>query len=113
MAHQKATLGDGSTVLDRAVSEHNLLAVSKLYVNISFDQLAALLEIDPLTAENRASRMISEGRMNGKIDQIKRLIFFEHGEEEILHWDSRIEKVCSAVNHIIEDLSVKYPKLIS
>jgi hypothetical protein len=30
-AHQKATLDDGSTVLDRAVMEHNMLATSKLY----------------------------------------------------------------------------------
>jgi COP9 signalosome complex subunit 4 len=38
-AHQKATLEDGSTVLDRAVIEHNMLATSKLYANISFDQV--------------------------------------------------------------------------
>ena len=29
-AHQTATLEDGSTVLDRAVTEHNMLATSKL-----------------------------------------------------------------------------------
>ena len=33
--HQKATLEDGSTVLDRAVIEHNMLATSKLYLNIT------------------------------------------------------------------------------
>ena len=37
-AHQMARLEDGSTVLDRAVTEHNMLAVSKLYRNISFEQ---------------------------------------------------------------------------
>ena len=37
--HQKATLEDGSTVLDRAVIEHNMLATSRLYANISFDQV--------------------------------------------------------------------------
>lgn len=33
-------------VLERAVIEHNMLAASKLYVNISFEQLGALLGID-------------------------------------------------------------------
>jgi len=37
----------GSTILDRAVIEHNLLSASKLYNNISFDELGTLLEIPP------------------------------------------------------------------
>ena len=37
----------GSTILDRAVVEHNLLSASKLYTNITFDELGALLEISP------------------------------------------------------------------
>ena len=43
--HQKALTGDGSTILDHAVIEHNLLAASKLYNNITFTGLGALLEI--------------------------------------------------------------------
>jgi len=113
MDHQKALVGDGNlTVLDVAVAEHNLLAASSLYHNISFTQLASLLDISPETAEARASRMISEGRMNGKIDQIERLVYFEHDSEQILHWDSRIERVCSSVNQIIDVISVKYPAFI-
>ena len=37
----------GSTIVDRAVIEHNLLSASKLYNNISFMELGALLEIPP------------------------------------------------------------------
>ncbi len=43
--HQMALLADGSTVLDRAVTEHNLLSASKLYNNISFAELGILLDI--------------------------------------------------------------------
>ena len=43
--HQKAVIADGSTILDNAVVEHNLLAASKLYKNITFEGLGALLEI--------------------------------------------------------------------
>jgi COP9 signalosome complex subunit 4 len=45
--HQMATLGDGTTVLDRAVTEHNLLSASKLYINITFAELGTLLDISP------------------------------------------------------------------
>jgi COP9 signalosome complex subunit 4 len=45
--HQLAKLADGSTVLERAVIEHNLLAASKVYNNITFDELGALLNITP------------------------------------------------------------------
>jgi COP9 signalosome complex subunit 4 len=43
--HQKAITAEGSTILDHAVIEHNLLAASKLYNNITFVGLGALLEI--------------------------------------------------------------------
>jgi COP9 signalosome complex subunit 4 len=45
--HQMALLSDGSTVLDRAVIEHNLLSSSKIYNNITFAELGSLLEITP------------------------------------------------------------------
>ncbi|KAK0179599.1 hypothetical protein PV327_005337 [Microctonus hyperodae] len=77
--HQKACTIDGlgSTILDRAVIEHNLLSASKLYNNITFDELGALLEIPPSKGEKIASQMITEGRMNGYIDQIDSIVHFE------------------------------------
>ena len=67
---QKTTTTDGSTLIGRAVIEHNLLAASKLYNNIRFKELGALCEISPEKAEKIASQMISEERMSGYIDQI-------------------------------------------
>ncbi len=51
--HQKATTADGSTILDHAVIEHNLLAASKLYNNITFEGLGALLEIPSIQKLHR------------------------------------------------------------
>lgn len=76
-AHQKASTLDGSSILDRAVFEHNLLSASKLYNNITFNELGALLEIDPKKAERIASQMLTEERMNGYIDQIDGIVHFE------------------------------------
>lgn len=63
--------------MDRAVIEHNLLSASKLYNNITFEELGALLEIPATKAEKIASQMISEARMNGYIDQIDSIVHFE------------------------------------
>jgi COP9 signalosome complex subunit 4 len=71
-----------STVLDRAVMEHNLLASSKIYNNITFRGLGALLDLTPGAAENMARKMIEQGRLRGTIDQVDKLIWFESEREE-------------------------------
>jgi COP9 signalosome complex subunit 4 len=110
--HQKASTIDGSTILDRAVIEHNLLSASKLYNNISFEELGALLEIHPSKAEKIASQMITEGRMNGYIDQIDSIVHFET-RETLPQWDKQIQSLCYQVNSIIESISKNEPEWIS
>lgn len=83
--HQKASTIDGSSILDRAIFEHNLLSASKLYNNITFEELGALLEIKPEKAERIASQMITEGRMNGYIDQIDSIVHFESKYQLLRH----------------------------
>ncbi|KZT74393.1 hypothetical protein DAEQUDRAFT_660612 [Daedalea quercina L-15889] len=71
-----------STVLDRAVMEHNLLASSKIYNNITFSGLGALLDLTPGAAETMARRMVEQGRLKGSIDQVEKLIVFESSHDE-------------------------------
>ncbi|KAG2013611.1 COP8 [Coprinopsis cinerea AmutBmut pab1-1] len=71
-----------STVLDRAVMEHNLLASSNIYNNITFRGLGALLDLTPGAAETMARKMIEQGRLRGHIDQVDKLIWFEGKKEE-------------------------------
>jgi COP9 signalosome complex subunit 4 len=78
----KSTRTGPSTVLDRAVLEHNLLASSKIYNNITFRGLGALLDLTPSAAENMARRMIEQGRLKASIDQVDRLIIFATDGEE-------------------------------
>ena len=99
--HQKAVTADGSTILDRAITEHNLLSLSKLYRNIRFSELGALLEIDSVKAEKIASQMITEGRMNGSIDQIDSILYFE-SSEVLTAFDRQIQSLCFQVNNVIE-----------
>ncbi|XP_017467167.1 PREDICTED: COP9 signalosome complex subunit 4 [Rhagoletis zephyria] len=106
--HQKAITVDGSSILDRAVFEHNLLSASKLYNNITFEELGALLDITAAKAENIASQMITEERMNGHIDQISGLVHFE-SREVLPQWDRQIQSLCYQVNSIIEKIAAAEP----
>ncbi|KAG8632505.1 COP9 signalosome complex subunit 4 isoform X2 [Manihot esculenta] len=106
-AHQKALLPDNFTVLDRAMIEHNLLSASKLYTNISFDELGTLLGILPNKAEKIASRMICEDRMRGSIDQVEAVIHFEDDTEELQQWDQQIVGLCQALNDVLDSMAKK------
>ncbi|TXG52258.1 hypothetical protein EZV62_021427 [Acer yangbiense] len=105
--HQKAFLPDNFTVLDRAMIEHNLLSASKLYTNISFEELGTLLGIAPDKAEKIASRMIYEDRMRGSIDQVEAVIHFEDDTEELQQWDQQIVGLCQALNDILDNMAKK------
>ena len=61
--HQCAITTDGSTVLERAVIEHNLAAASKLYNNIYFSELGQLLGCSSEKAESTAAKMVMEDRL--------------------------------------------------
>uniref|UniRef100_A0A4W5PGZ0 COP9 signalosome complex subunit 4 n=1 Tax=Hucho hucho TaxID=62062 RepID=A0A4W5PGZ0_9TELE len=99
----------GSSILDRAVIEHNLLSASKLYNNITFEELGALLEIPPAKAEKIASQMITEGRMNGFIDQIDGIVHFET-REPLPTWDKQIQSLCFQVNNLLEKITAAAPE---
>lgn len=109
--HQQAFLDNETRVHERAIIEHNLLSASKLYNNITFEELGSLLEISPEKAEKIAAKMIVEGRMKGSIDQIDQLIQFEGQGDYLSSWDSRIERACNTVNNILELVHSRYPSI--
>ncbi|KAF8165311.1 hypothetical protein B0H34DRAFT_649762 [Crassisporium funariophilum] len=119
-----------STVLDRAVMEHNLLASSNIYNNITFRGLGALLDLTPGAAETMARRMIEQGRLRGSIDQVDKLIWFEGNREEddaqgkagglgdveeaedtcapfTKRWDTQIRLTAAHVESIVQHLTEK------
>lgn len=110
--HQKATTADGSSILDRAVIEHNILSASKLYINISFDELGRLLAIPPTRAEKVAARMIGEKRMSGSIDQIDGVVYFKK-QEPLLSWDGRIRNVCLQVNAVVDKINACHTQWVT
>lgn len=107
--HQLAKLADGSTVLERAVMEHNLAAAAKLYINIYREQLGSLLGVAPDKAECVAATMISEGRLQGRIDQVSGLLTFDGavGGRALQTWDHQILELCGRLNDVIEVVGAK------
>jgi COP9 signalosome complex subunit 4 len=122
--HQLAKTADGSTVLAKAVVEHNLRGASRLYNNIGFDALGLLLGLDGDKAEDTTARMIEQGRLVGRIDQIERVIWFEGGEatgekgsgraegivgRELKRWDANVQGLAEEVEKITSELQLQYP----
>jgi COP9 signalosome complex subunit 4 len=118
--HQLAITADGSTVLQKAVVEHNLLGASRLYSNIGFDALGLLLGLDGDKAEETTSRMIEQGRLAGRMDQIDRVIYFEgidvSGEKprvvvgkEMRRWDANIQALAEEVEQVTNSLQAEFP----
>ena len=77
--HQKVLLpGEKMTPLARAVMQHNLFSAANIYTSIRLDELGVLLGIKEEEAEAAAADMIRQKRINAKIDQIERLLYFNN-----------------------------------
>ncbi|KAI1776566.1 hypothetical protein F4818DRAFT_411051 [Hypoxylon cercidicola] len=127
--HQLALTADGSTVLARAVVEHNLLAVSRLYSNVDFGALAGVLgSLDPAKAEDTTARMIEQGRLVGRIDQIEGVVYFEKGEasgekgsgradvtvgREMRRWDANVQGLAEEVENVTNALQREFPDFVA
>ncbi|KAF2228957.1 COP9 signalosome subunit CsnD [Viridothelium virens] len=125
--HQLALTADGSTVLDKAILDHNLLAASRLYANIHIDALAGLLGVDRERAERDAAKMIEQGRLAGHIDQIEEVVFFggegtgeklQAGQSQgdttfgsaLKKWDANVQGLAEEVERVTTMLQNEHPE---
>mmetsp|Transcript_21775 Transcript_21775/g.48460 ORF Transcript_21775/g.48460 Transcript_21775/m.48460 type:complete len:397 (-) Transcript_21775:233-1423(-) len=108
MPHQKATAGDGHTILDKAVMEHNMTSMARIYDNITFQQLGLLLSLDPQRAEKVAAAMITEDRLKASIDQTEDLLIFEGGDDSFSTWDRGIEEICSDISEFADIMEQRF-----
>lgn len=123
--HQLAQTADGSTVLAKAVTEHNLLSASQLYENIAISELGSLLGLAPEKAEEYAARMLEQSRLTGRIDQIDGVIIFDgregNGEKtnggqangtvrrDLRTWDFKVQGIAEEVERVASMIQVQYP----
>ena len=55
-----------------------------------------------------SSKMISEGRMAGHIDQIETTVHFE-SRQVLESWDSQIKSLCFQVNSVVDKIAMAEP----
>lgn len=117
--HQMALLADGTTVLSRAVIEHNLLSASRLYENVRIVQLGELLGLSAKDAEKFARGMIESKRLQGEIDQVSGIIEFTSDTKlamegtETERWDKGIETLLTDLESVAVQLEKKYPEWVA
>ena len=105
--HHQATLAGGLTVLQKAVYEHNMLAAAQLYKNIKIEELAKLLGVTQIQAEDLARIMIQENRLNATIDQVDSIIEFDNDELILNSWDTSISESLMSMNDIVDMIETK------
>lgn len=105
--HQRATMGDGLTILERGVVEHNMIAVSSLYKSIYVKELANILGVDVRKAEKTASSMILDGSLNGSIDQMEGLLEFHTEETPQAFKDGSITNFCIELNRVADSIKAQ------
>lgn len=110
--HQKVKLPDGRTVLERSVIDHNLLAVSRIYSNISVEQLAKLLGLEKAKVEDYASKMILQGRLAASIDQVDEVVEFvsRNDKNNMLQWENNVHALCSDLDGLVTEIGLIHEK---
>jgi COP9 signalosome complex subunit 4 len=113
-AHQKVVSADGFTVLGKALIEHNIEVISKIYSNISFQELGRFLEIPSQQAEGIIAQMVSENRIKASLDQRAQIIEFlssTSGDQAMHKYNSQVYNVCNDVTYLIQEVLKKHPDL--
>lgn len=108
--YQKYKLNSGFSVLENAILEHNIVAISKIYNNIKFNDLAELLEIPVAEAEVLIATMVQEKRFEATLDQLSGVVEFEKIDAGLTVWEGQVELLCQSVEKLVEDIGKKYPE---
>ncbi|RNF05800.1 putative cop9 signalosome complex subunit [Trypanosoma rangeli] len=90
-----------TAVIERAFIQHNLQAISRVYYNIGFAELGALIGTTAREAERLVARMVSERRLDATLDQTtETVVFCRYDNASALEaWDARIASVCEELSH--------------
>ena len=108
--HQTAVMGDGLTIMERGVVEHNMIAVSKLYETLYLTELAHILGVPVPKAEQICVTMIMDGSLPGSsMDQVDGLIVFAaaaHRSNNNNINTQALASFCHQLNDVTEQVQV-------
>jgi len=93
--------------LDKAIFEHNLISLSKIYDSISFYTLESFLMCDINKILNYTFKMIIDNKIRAHIDEINEFIVFEAEPSNSSMFDMQIQNFCLKVLQITEYMRKK------
>ena len=106
--HHKALLSSGKTVLETAMIGHNIVAISNIYCNLTFQELGDILQVGAIEAEHFVADMVQEGRIKAIIDQRAGLVEFEGENEGLNEWEKQIDVLCRSAENLVRDIQAAY-----
>lgn len=110
--HQNVRGKEGYTVLEKALLEHNIEVISKLYANISFTELGRFLEIPPAQAEKLISQMVIENRIKATLDQIEQIVEFASEGSQFGLFNRQVGHLCGEIGSLLSDIMKSHPSLV-
>ena len=107
--HQKAIMGDGLSIMERGVVEHNMIAVSYLYESIYVTELAYILGVSKAKAESIAAGMIMDGSLLCTIDLGVGggLLEFQDDVSAMEAYDRSVSNFCHQLNAVADAIKAK------
>jgi len=91
-----------------SISESKVHKISKTHQSISFKDLGDYLNVAPQFAEKVVAQMIREDRLQGYLNQLESMVYFE-SKNVLQLFDDEILRMCSDVNDIIEKIQNVVP----
>lgn len=108
--HQNIRYSDGYSVLEKALIEHNIGVLSKIYMNITFVELGNFLGIHKEQAETFVAKMISEQRITAVLDQANELVEFEEEGKQLQTFNAQIQTACEQVDGLMQEILKAHPE---
>ena len=107
--HQNVKGVDGYTVLEKALIEHNIVVISGIYMNITFNELGNFLGIRPNQAEDFVAKMVAEKGIEAVLDQENELVEFEEESKQLPTYNAQINVACDDVEGLMQDILKAHP----
>jgi COP9 signalosome complex subunit 4 len=106
--HCRALNSEGASLFADCVTKHNVIAASRVFSNISFDSLGALLGLPSDAAQKLVARMVSEKRLSARLDQVAGFVDFAPptaaaDTATLLGVHAAIFDTCAALNDLVRD----------
>jgi len=103
--HQKGQVTPDMSILDKAIIEHNIVSISKLFEEVSYETLIRMLDITKTQTERIIHTMISEKRLDARIDQVEGYVDFTRRFDDYNNWTQGINHFCTTLDRLITKVS--------